>query len=385
MMVFTLGIFAVLSLFGLVSYTGAVLESKGAVNHMLAAEAMYQAEAGVKLAKSTVEKRLAGGMSLEDALHELAIAPPEGYSFDPIQDFHILVPNQIFGFTSVGRSGKGAASISTYFRRARTFNTGIFGVESLTTKPNLSLYGYDSRTVTAPAPADSNGMATIGSNEDISLGNNNVIDGMVVLGESESEIPASCSGCEQYTTLEMGHQDPDPLGITGGQMAEEFAFYAIAANNDNASVPAIINNRLRLARGQNTTLTSGNYYLTDLNINNSNVLTIDDSDGPVRIFLNGAFYIGPRSEVRVDQPSSLQLYRNSSSDIVIQPNNSVSMVVYAPNAEVTVQPNGDFRGIAWGREMDLKPNTYLYVDTSLLDRFLKNSLVVHTWNEQRSP
>jgi hypothetical protein len=82
-------------------------------------------------------------------------------------------------------------------------------------------------------------------------------------------------------------------------------------------------------------------------------------------------------------PYNFQIYSVSDEDVTIKPNAQMSAFIYAPNAEVELKPNGNFLGGIWGGEILLQPNTNLYIDTSLQDRFPSDDLSVHAWIERR--
>jgi len=384
-MVFSLGLLALLSLFGLVAYSNATLESRIASNQLLSTEALYNAEAGVQIVRRTVEKQLGLGKQLSEVIANLSVTAPAGITFDPVNSFHVLVPNVIFGFTVTGRSGDASAEVTSYFRRDRKIDVGFFGDRLFNTQPNFEVYSYNSKLITNPTPDQSTGLASIGSNQTVALGNNGVVDGLVLLGATAAGTPATCNNCGLYDSLEIGHQDPDPLGANGGYLKSLFDFYSSNANNDNNKTTLISKGELSV-RGNTTVgvLKSGNYYVSSINMQNNRTLQIDASNGPVRIYLTGSFTMGPSSSLINDNPNNFQVFCLTNQDIKIQPSGNVGMAVYAPNASVTMQPMGNFMGIVWAKELDMKPNEYVWVDTSLLDRYISNNLYTHSWNERRN-
>ncbi len=387
---FVMGMMVVLSLVAMTATESMLLESRTAANHVDSTRALYHAEAGIKIVKRVVENRLSAGETLEQILGNLSISPPSGIEFEPITDFKITVPNRIFSFECIGLSNDARASVVVQFRRRPLLQAGLFGDELLDTQPNVKIYGYDSRWLTDPTPADSNGGGSIGSNLEVELGNHLYLDGNILLGETEAGLLASCTGCTNFVQVQVGLIDPDPLGIMdGGAMATQME--AVEDNNNNGSVAKIINETINLTTGNPETrvitLTSGDYYLTDVDLGSGAVMTIDDTDGPVRIFMAGEFNAQPGSDIVVTsgQPFGLQIYSNSLEDVILKPNGDITAFIYAPGATLQLFPGNDVRGAFWADVIDVSPqnNGNIFLDTSLQDRMLMNSLEIHAWYEQR--
>ena len=222
-----------------VSITSATLESHSAFNKVQEVRALFNASAGVELVKHEVETGLSAGRSLYQVLDNLSVSPPTAdLEFDTIDTFRILVPERIFEFTSIGRSGGAEVTVSVQFRRREILHAGVFGVDEVRTQPGVSIYGYNSREISSPTPADDNGGGTVGSNDRVDFGNHLTFEGTVLLGETEAGGTASCVGCYGVDTENIGHVDPDPLGANNnGQLAQTFE--QVRLSNDNALNPAI--------------------------------------------------------------------------------------------------------------------------------------------------
>lgn len=387
---YAMGTLALMSLAAMIAINSARLESRTARNHYDTARALYHAEAGVKLTQRTVENRLANGETLSEIIANLLVTAPDGVEFDDITAFKEVVPDRMFSFETIGRSNEAKASVVVHLRRRPLIQAGLFGVDDLTTLPNVTILGYDSRVTTNPTADDSNGGASIGSNGAVDLGNHLVLDGMVLLGESYDGMLANCSNCALYAQVEVGHQDPDPLGLLdGGTLAE--LHDQVQLSNDNFKNSDIINNTIRLNTGSSdmrtTTLTAGDYYLTDLFLGANATLAIDDSDGPVRIFMAGQFHMHPNADVVVDSktPWGFQVYSNSTEEVNLQPNGNLTAFVYAPDAKINLQPGNSVLGAFWGRLVNVQPGTngVIWLDTSLSERMLMNNLETHSWYEQQ--
>jgi len=75
----------------------------------------------------------------------------------------------------------------------------------------------------------------------------------------------------------------------------------------------------------------------------------------------------------------------SSSELRVQPNSDFSGFLYAPYADIKLQPNGRVFGVVWGHRVDIQPQSkdtsYIFVDMSLLDRFRSRQLAITDWRQ----
>lgn len=374
LLLYVMGTFALLSLFGLIAAGSAMTEARSARNRMWEAQAHSHAEAGGKMVKREVETRLLSGQTLAQALSNLKVTAPSGVEFDDIDTFKTTVPERMFTFEVTGRSGEAEVTLAVQFRRKEMLEAGVFGISLVNLQNNLSVYGYDSRDTPNPAPGDSNGAATIGGNVDMDFKNNLTLDGFLVLGADESGNPATVSGLYGVETIEVGHINEDPLGAYNGGYLSQLADQ-VRLSNDNHTNAAIVNDRLDTNPGDEVTFEAGDYYLTEIDTAPNTEITIDNSSGPVRFFVDGEIYFAPNNGLALNDPFGLQIYAMSSDDIVIQPNGDLSAMIYAPESFIEIKPNGRMMGAFWGNEIVFKPNGVYYIDTSLQDRWLSNELV----------
>jgi hypothetical protein len=387
---YAMAIVAVLSLVSIMALSSANLESRTATNHYDSVRALYHAEAGTKLVKQEIESRLELGETLSSILSTLSVEAPGALEFDTIDSFHMIVPERLFSFETIGRSGDAMASVVVQYRRRPMMTMGMFGHISITAQNHVSIYGYDSRVIENPTAADNNGGGSIGSNGSITLGSNNfTFDGTILLGESGSGLIAQCNNCDSsdYTQMHIGTVDSDPLGLTTGGTLSTI-FDEVVIRNDNIS-QGINGNQLVIGNGGSWTLTSGNYYLTGVTVGTHGELMIDPSDGPVRIFLDGGFDMGNHTQLIVDgnSPQDFQIYSRSSQEIKVLPHGGLTAFVYAPLAHFRLQPlvgGGDFKGNIWADTVQIQPHGDIFLDTSIADRMLMNNLEIHAWYEQHS-
>ncbi|MCC5843798.1 MAG: hypothetical protein JJU05_06045 [Verrucomicrobia bacterium] len=393
---YVMGALAVLALAALISTSSATLESRTARNHMDTVRSLYHAEAGVKLVQRTVENRLMAGESLSEILQNLSVEAPTGIEFDTIDNFQEIVPGRLFTFESIGRSDDAMASVMVQFRRRPLLTAGLFGVTRVNTRSNVKIFGYDSRLFINPT--EDNGGASIGSNFLVALGNNNLFSGLILLGDQGEGMLANCSGCSLFTQVNVGEQDPDPLGLTttNGTMAEIFEQAVVSNDNHRARFfdetvtgnPISADNRLHMnTNSRPVVLEAGTYYLKSVEIGNHTTLHIDDTDGPVIIYLDGPFDMTTQANLENEIPWNLQIYSRVSDTINFQPNISVSAFIYAPLANINLQPSNHgnhVRGAFWGNDINVQPGTNgaIWLDTSLAERMLMNNLEIHAWYEQ---
>lgn len=379
---YVIGLMTLLGFFATTSLSSMSREARAARNYVSETQALYHAESGARLVKAEVESRLASGMDLETALTGLSVSPPTGYQFDTISTFEVLVPEKLFRFVSLGREGEAEAELEVQYRVGDPLlESGMFGGLDLSSQPNVAVYGYDSRAVPNPVPGDSNGRATIGSNLNIDLGNNFSLDGTIRQGADTDGNAATLSNPTGQAVEQTGYVDPDPMGANGGALNDTFT--SVMASNDNGSVPQISSNTLAASPGDTITFTAGDYYFTDFYTPPNVTVVIDDTSGPVRFYVDGEVVFQPKTVTQGSDAYNFQIYSMSNQDLTIQPNGHFAGLLYAPNAEVNLKPGGNFYGVLWAEEIQLQPNTEIYIDTSLQNRIPSNELSVHAWVEHR--
>ncbi len=355
-------------------------------NHRDLVAALYDAEGGVNYVKQRIEQRLTAGQSFDAIMANLNILPPAGFFFDPVTQIQRLSDSNLYAYSVSGRGGpvgtpghRAQVTIEAGVRQDNALSIGIFGILDLRLQPNVSIYSYDSRTTPNPTPASSTGLASVGSNESISIQPNVHLDGTVALGANSAGSPAGCAGCGPYNAQEMGHIPPDPLGAVGGSLAAKFT--AAAANNDNASSSNINAARLfRIPNNGSATLTSGDYYLSEMELRGD--LVVDATEGPVNIYLTGEIKSWPNNDINViGNPTDFRIYSNSNQDIVLLPRNDFRGFVYAPYAHVQMQPNGALHGAVWSKSVRLQPGGNVFIDTAILNAYKTTRLTFVSWKQ----
>ncbi|MFH0881159.1 MAG: hypothetical protein V2A34_15720, partial [Lentisphaerota bacterium] len=303
---------------------------------------------------------------------------PDGYSFDPVTHMTFLSNKRWMSFVVTGRYQNAKAVIEATIARPRLLsNAGIFGELSLNLQPNVEIFSYDSRELRNPVEGDSTGDADVGSNHGVIIRPGAFIDGVVLLGSESIVIPVG------YDYEVIGEVDADPLGTVGGPLENAFTYYSVATNNQNAAA-GIAGNRLSLGPHDTLTLPGGSYYLVDLYMPAGSTLIANGTPtNPVVIYLNGEMKIQPNANINTTNglPSNLFVFSKSDQPVTIQPNGDFRAFVYAPFASVDIKPNVSAYGVFWGKNMYLMPNGNIYIDTSLLDRFLSCNVELVEWRQ----
>jgi hypothetical protein len=358
-------------------------EIKINANQIHTTRALYDADAGIKFAQREIENQLETGATLENILGNLSVPPPRGFKFDTIDDFETIVPERLFRFSATGHSKKATTTIEASLRRSSALQIGIFGDDQVYMFPRATGYAYDSRIDLDPSNANVAGGSSLGSNGYIDFKSNSYLDGSVTLGQSDSGVSASCSGCSSYETNQAEHIDPDPLGIVGGSLATQMA--TLSSANDNGSSSLISGGTLYLGPHASGTLSSGSYYLSSVELKSGSRLTLDTSAGPVKLYVTDNIRIWPNSEINNSgSPMNFQIYSPTNNDIKILPKTDFHGFIYAPKADILAMPNGDFNGVIWGNNAYVKPGGRVNVDVALLDQILLNKLNINHWKEVRS-
>jgi hypothetical protein len=218
-----------------------------------------------------------------------------------------------------------------------------------------------------------------------------------------------------------GHQEipwvnPDPLRIQAvpggaGSLYETFQNLGSGAlANDNVSmasanysgivIPA--NRKLVLDKHGSTldelTLTGKNggsiFYLDELTVKSGATLILDQTNGPIKIFLtntmefkNGSHieYSGSGSDV--GKPISFQIYANatkgtSSPDLDFQQTEAFKGIIYAPRSKVNMKNSAHIYGLIRGNIVDIDNSGNFFFDEDLLTSFQGIALALKgKWRE----
>ncbi len=360
-------------------------EMRATRHHRQKRESFYQAEAVVQYTLMHINQGLR-----EDTLNfggdvvNMDFDLPEDINGDPVTELRSLSKEDYYQFTAVGRSGNAVSVVEVTLRRPSLLTAGLFGDSSLVLRPYYEVYSYDSRLNPNPDKTDSTGEAAIGTNEILSLGPGVYFDGLFIMGEgidgTQAPPPPSGYAWERYDRLET-----DPLGVRGGALEDAFVYYSVAENNDNASA-SIENNEISVGNHDTFTLTGGRYYLNSLKMSPGSILKVETEPGnPVIIYMDGEIDVHPNSGINTAEgqsPSDFFIFSNSTSEIKILPNAGFQGMVYAPYADLQIQPSGSLFGILWGANLTIQPEGYMFIDTGLASRFPADFMVIEQWNQR---
>ncbi|MCF7839021.1 MAG: hypothetical protein K9N49_10375 [Candidatus Marinimicrobia bacterium] len=386
-------LFVCLILVGLLSiFAGGMLrivlpEIAGAHHAERAQIAFFRAEAGARYTVRMISDMLNDGSLILGGPSVPLPTPPAAilteYGFEPATALQALPHNREYYFSITGVCHNARTTIEITIRRPRLLaDVGVFGDRSVTVQPNGSIFSYHSSTVANPQPADSTGEANIGSNEQITFRPNVQLDGLVTRGaDLFGNPPPAPAG---YDSASVGRITPDPLGAQGGVLAQAFAHYSQAANNNNGAVADIKSNKLNIRVKDSVTLPPGRYYLRELTLaSKSELIVAGTTANPTIIYLDGELSTQPNTDFNANaaRPSNLFIFSRSDEDIRVQPNGDFNAFLYAPYADIRVQPNNGVRGIIWGRTVTVQPGNDIWIDVDLLDAFLSGTVEIAQWRQ----
>jgi len=187
--------------------------------------------------------------------------------------------------------------------------------ESKSSNPETftNIYSYDHNTTPNPSPTDSTGEGYIGTNVIIDGKKELFVDGDVDLGDDGAGTEAVLKNNKVIAAGTVGDVeriDPDPLGIVGGEYAQKMDYYR--TNNDNAA--AGVGTALIIGANATVTLGPGNYYFTDLIIEANGKLNINNSAGPVNIWLDGGQFDFQKNSIPAfsGKPVNFALFANTT-------------------------------------------------------------------------
>ncbi|MFA7218911.1 MAG: pilus assembly PilX N-terminal domain-containing protein [Synergistaceae bacterium] len=381
---------AFLSIVGVYAYNAMRTDIYISNNYREGVEAFCQADAGIFYVRGLIEQQLKEDtLIFVDGDNSVFYEPPEGFTFLPITNIH-KISEGIYCYECTGKKNNSSATVKVVVARKPLLMAGLLGDLRLNIQPLVNIYSYDSISTFNPIPSDSSSEATIGSNFLIEISPGVFIDGEIEIGQSPDGIPAVIVGDLAAPIVDFGRFEEDPLGAIGGEIESQFIEYMQPVNNNNLLVDppqAVVGTELFMKKNTATqfvTLEAGNYYLTDIQIGPDCVLTIDDSNGPVNIYLDGEMYAGPGSDINSPSPLSFSIFSRAEDPILVQPNGSFDGFIYAPFSEVTMKPGNDGHGVVWGDKVYLYPQGDWYIDINLLKRFLSKELYFMSWKEIRN-
>ncbi|MDB5289154.1 MAG: Endoglucanase [Phycisphaerales bacterium] len=218
-------------------------------------------------------------------------------------------------------------------------NGGFIGLSNVTVKNNTFIGSYNSSKTHNPTHAGAGAKGAVGSNGAVTSGNNDTIQGNVLLGPSGSVSGFAISG----TTMTQA----------GGIQAPSMPAYSPGTNP--GSIPQ------NYTVSSTTTLTHGSYWFTSLTV--SGTLSFD---GPTILYVNGPVDLTGDLLAYNSTPSNLTIYQYGSntfgSTAGSANNTNIIADVIAPNSDFTEKNNLYYYGRGFFKSIDTKNNADFYYD-----------------------
>ena len=415
-LVVTILVLVVLSILGTAALTLTNTELLIVRNIKLNAKAFYNAESGIYFTLSQVEEALGNGT--QDIYLPATIGSSKNFNstlINKLSDLNIRFEissitkksNKIYSFNSTGRASNNAQEkINAKFTRGSAVNFAVFGDKEVDVGNTAGIYSYNSTVISDPVPSDSTGYADSGSNELVILRNNCVVDGSTVLGKNVNGVQATLDdkgGIVSGTNgMTIDRIDPDPLGLIGGEYADNVSYYSLAINNDNDELStdpsnSISGSNMVLENGQNATLQGksggANYYFNDIKLKNNAVLYINTTNGSVNIYLAGEIDAVTGSNIITKDTDSPGIFGNprdfsifaSSQDNTnkISIGNDVGFYgfIYAPYISVRMDNSADIFGAIVAQSVYITNSVDIYFDTGMKNEYQSKKIILKSWCE----
>ncbi len=216
---------------------------------------------------------------------------------------------------------------------------GFVGLAGVDIKNNTFFSDYNSQSTTNPTAADSTGKSSVASNETISGGTNNSVDGTITLGPSGTVSGLAVSGGTTRLPDPIAKPAPPPWAPT----------------SNPGSVPQ------SYSVSSDTTLPGGTYYFTSLTVTAPLRFS-----GPTTLLVKGNILLDSTLQPTSLVPEDLKIFQigpNSFGDNV----NGIDIVavVSAPDADFLAKNVLRFRGAALFNTIVTMNNADFYYDRSL--------------------
>jgi len=110
----------------------------------------------------------------------------------------------------------------------------------------------------------------------------------------------------------------------------------------------------------------GSFKIKDLTVSASNTLYVDNSTGPVTLYITGQMQIkGGTVNVADPNPENFAVYVASIKDAALSSDATFNGVVYAPTSNVTLSGKGNFFGSFVGKNMKASGESKVHFDEAL--------------------
>ena len=127
-------------------------------------------------------------------------------------------------------------------------------------------------------------------------------------------------------------------------------------------------------------MTSGVYYVKDIELSPGAILDLDMSGGPITIYLTGSMNAQTNSTINISgDPGDLRIYSDSSGTILFKHNGHLKGMIYAPYASVTIMNTANAYGLFWANRVELKNSGDVFIDTTLTREQLSTDVDLVSW------
>lgn len=229
----------------------------------------------------------------------------------------------------------------------KPYGYGVVGLNYIKMGGNASI-SYDSSS------GVTSGHGNIASNGDITLSGSTYVQGDAAPGIGHTVIGASgrVTGSTTPLTTTLSY----PNGDAG----------SAATINDNAA--AGITNDLNLSGSNTKTVPAGTYYVHDMNIAASAVLTFS---GPATVYVYHNLTISGQVLTSSNLARNLTIIMcddtggHAPGPVKVTSNADLYATIYSPENKVTLQGNGDIYGSIVGLSIDMTGTSGIHYDISL--------------------
>jgi hypothetical protein len=125
--------------------------------------------------------------------------------------------------------------------------------------------------------------------------------------------------------------------------------------------------KIEVTNNDTLTLGPGSYQASEVKVSGDGQLFIDNSAGPVTLYVTGKVDITGKGGITAydPDPEKFALYVAGGSKVKLAGNGTFHGVVYAPESLLDISGNGEFFGSFVGNEVESSANAYIHYDTAL--------------------
>jgi hypothetical protein len=264
------------------------------------------------------------------------------------------------------------------------FQYAAFAMDGLLLGAGAATNSYDP-TLGAFANQSMRGNGGVGSNGNVTLGANTVINGDAVTGEGGSILE---NGANVVITGDRGSLDED-MAFPPIEPPAVASSGPLNATVDSTIGPGLIGfDEVSAQSGATLTIEGpAQVVMSDFTLGGGSSLVIDSSNGPVEIYTGGDWDISADSTVRTTSESAreFQLFIGGDTDSSADPatvslnaNTVLHGAIYAPEASISVPADFELFGSLIARSLTFGESARLHFDESLLYESDEEALALET-------